>query len=210
MNRHIYPTLIPLPTELTGDRITLRPLQPGDGPGMLEAIDESRAEIDVWMDWPPMMRTQDDAVDYCIRMAAEWLRRDSLNVGVFETATGRYLGGTGFHSISWRLRAFEIGYWLRTSASGHGYMTEAVRLLLSLAFDQLDARRVTILCDTRNTKSRAIPERLSFVHEGTNRKDSLTPSGEPRDTIVFALTDDDYRALRKAGATVDNVPGRRG
>ncbi len=205
MSRHIYPTLIPLPTELVGERITLRPLRPGDGPAMQAAIDESRAEIDVWMDWPPMMRTQDDAVDFCIRMAAEWLRRDSLNVGVFETATGRYLGGTGFHTISWRLRAFELGYWLRTSAAGHGYMTEAVRLLLGLAFGQLDARRVTILCDTQNIRSRAIPERLGFVHEGTHRKDSLTPSGEPRDTLVFALTDDDYRALRDEGATASQV-----
>lgn len=206
MSRHVYPTLIPLPTELVGERITLRPLRPSDGVALLEAVDESRADIDVWMDWPPMMRTHDDAVDYCIRMAAEWLRRDSLNVGVFETATGRYLGGTGFHSISWRLRVFEIGYWLRTSAAGHGYMTEAVRLLLGLAFDRLDARRVAILCDTLNTRSLAIPERIGFVHEGTHRKDSLTPSGEPRDTLVFALTDDDYRALGDDGVSIGSTP----
>lgn len=208
MYRHVYPTLIPIPSELIGERVTLRPLRPTDGPAMQEAIDESRAEIEVWMDWPPMMRTQDDAVDYCIRMAAEWLRRDSLNVGVFETATGRYLGGTGFHTISWRIRTFEIGYWLRTSAAGQGYMTEAVRLLIGLAFDRLDARRVSILCDTRNTKSRAIPERLGFVLEGTHRKDSLTPSGEPRDTLVFALTDDDYQTLREQGATGQFPNGR--
>ena len=112
MSRHVYPTLIPLPTELVGERITLRPLRPDDGPAMQAAIDESRTEIEVWMDWPPMMRTRDDAVDYCIRMAAEWLRRDSLNVGVFETATGRYLGGTGFHTISWRLRSVLVHEYL--------------------------------------------------------------------------------------------------
>ncbi len=207
MSRHVYPTLIPLPTELVGERITLRPLRPSDGVALLEAVDESRADIDIWMDWPPTMRTHDDAVDYCIRMAAEWLRRDSLNVGVFETATGRYLGGTGFHSISWRLRVFEIGYWLRTSAAGHGYMTEAVRLLLGLAFGRLDARRVAILCDTLNTRSLAIPERIGFVHEGTHRKDSLTPSGEPRDTLVFALTDDDYRELGGDGARIGTTSG---
>lgn len=194
MSRPTYPTLIQLPAQLTGERVTLRPLTPADGPQMLEAIDESRPELDAWMAWPPGMRTQDDAVDYCIRMAAEWIRRDSLNVGVFETATGRYLGGTGFHTVNWRLRSFEIGYWLRTSAAGHGYMTEAVRLLVTLAFEQLAGRRLTILCDRLNVRSRAIPERLGFVLEGTLRKDSITPGGDVRDTMVWAMTDDDYRA----------------
>jgi ribosomal-protein-serine acetyltransferase len=204
-----YPTLIPLPTELQGERIVLRPLVPADGPAMIAAIEESRVELDAWMDWPPAMRTEDDGVDYCIRMAAEWLRRDSLNVGIFDASTGRYLGNTGFHTIKWRLRAFEIGYWLRTSATGHGYMTEAVQLLLALAFEHLDARRVTILCDATNNRSSAIPVKLGFTHEGTHRKDSVTPAGDIRDTMVWAMLDDDYRALQ-ASAIVDDTREGRG
>jgi ribosomal-protein-serine acetyltransferase len=194
-----YPTLIPLPAEIIGDRVTLRPLRPDDGPALIAAIDESRVELDAWMTWPPMMRTQDDAVDYCLRMAAEWIRRDTLNVGVFDTATGRYLGGTGFHTLDWRVRSFEIGYWVRTSAVGKGYMTEAVRLLVALAFEHLEGRRVEIRCDAQNARSRAIPERIGFVHEATLRKDTLTPDGQPRDTLIYGLTDDDYRELVDAG-----------
>ena len=206
MPQPTYPTLIPLPTELRGERVTLRPLVPADGPAMIEAIDESRVELDAWMDWPPAMRTDDDGVDYCIRMAAAWLRRDSLNVGIFDTATGRYLGNTGFHTVKWRLRAMEIGYWLRSSAVGKGYMTEAVALLLPLAFDHLTARRVTILCDATNHRSRAIPERLGFTLEGIHRKDSVTPSGDVRDTMVWAMTDDDWHATGRSSRPDNTRP----
>ena len=191
-----YPTLIPLPTELRGARILLRPFLPDDGAALIAAIDESRTELDAWMEWPPAMRTVDDGTDYCIRMAAEWLRRDSLNLGIFDGTSGRFLGATGFHTVIWRLRTLEIGYWLRTSAVGGGYMTEAVALLLPLAFETLGARRVRILCDIQNVRSRAIPERLGFTHEGTHRKDSVRPSGDVRDTMVWAMTDDDWRDRR--------------
>lgn len=192
----IYPTLIPLPIELRGERVLLRPFLPGDGAALIAAIDESRVDLDAWMEWPPAMRTVDDGTDYCIRMAAEWLRRDSLNLGIFDAATGSFLGATGFHTVIWRLRVMEIGYWLRSSAVGRGYMTEAVALLLPLAFDRLGARRVRIHCDATNRRSAAIPERLGFVHEGTHRKDSVTPAGDTRDTLVWAMTDDDWLASR--------------
>lgn len=193
-----YPTLIDLPDELTGERVYLRSLRSDDGPAMLAAIEESRTELDPWLTWPKDFQTEDHARDYCIRMAADWLRRSQLVFGIFARTTDTYLGGTGLHQINWNIPAFEIGYWLRTSATGNGYMTEAVSLLTVFAFEQLGARRVKINSDVENKTSRAIPERLGYLLEGTLRNDSVAPSGEVRSTAVYALTDDDYRNLKSA------------
>ena len=57
---------------------------------------------------------------------------------------GGLLGGTGLHRIDCELRRFEIGFWIRASAEGQGYVSEAVQAMTALAFDQLDARRVQI------------------------------------------------------------------
>ncbi|HEV2527093.1 MAG TPA: GNAT family protein [Thermomicrobiales bacterium] len=199
-----YQTLIPLPPEVRGDRVLVRPYRPDDAAGLIAAINESRAELNEWMAWAPHQRTLDDALDYCLRMAAAWIRREDLAMGVFDAASGRYLGGTGFHRIDWQTRSFEIGYWLRTSAVGQGLMTEAVGLLLEVAFEVLDARRVEIRCDAQNHRSAAIPRRLGFTIEGTLRKEGLTPAGEVRDTLVFGIIDDDYRGLmRPSGAGED-------
>jgi len=102
-------------------------------------------------------------------------------------ATQRYLGGTGLHVHDWDIAYFEIGYWIRASAQGHGYVTEAVRLLTDYVFDTLKASRVEIRCDELNVRSAAVPRRLGYVEEGLLRNDSTTPEGELRNTLVFSL-----------------------
>lgn len=92
--------------------------------------------------------------------------------------------------------AFEIGYWLRTSAWGRGYVSEAVQVLSRFAFEMLGANRVEIRCDPRNTRSAAVPTRLGFVQEALLRNDVRDGAGELRDILIFALTPDDYAAAK--------------
>ena len=50
----------------------------------------------------------------------------------------------------------EIGYWVRTSCSGQGYITEAVQEIARFAMEELQAERVEIRMSSRNTKSRRV------------------------------------------------------
>ncbi|HZT42355.1 MAG TPA: GNAT family N-acetyltransferase [Chthonomonadaceae bacterium] len=186
-----------LPEELVGKRVIVRPYRPGDGAALFEAIDESREHLAPWMPWTKEHKTPDDSEAYARRSQARWLLREDLGVGLWERETGRYLGGSGLHRIQWDVPSFEIGYWIRASAEGKGYMTEAVRLLCRLAFDTLEANRVFIRCDSRNTRSAAIPRRLGFQHEATLRNDARSLSGELRDTFHFAMTPEDYARARE-------------
>ncbi len=117
---------------------------------------------------------------------AQWILRKSMNCGIFEIATKRFLGGIGLHVHSWSIPSFEIGYWLRKSAEGHGYMTEAVRLLTDFALNELGAKRVEIQCDERNTHSANVARRLGYVQEGRLRNDFQSPDGAVRNTLVFS------------------------
>lgn len=189
------PTTIPLPEELSGRRVLIRPYTVGDAPAVREAVSESRPELRPWMPWADSHQTIAESIDFCVRSRAEWLLRQNLNLGIFERENGRYLGGTGFPRLSWEARAFEIGYWLRTSAVGHGYMTEAVRVLTRSAFEQMGANRVEIRCDARNDRSRAVAERCGYVLEGRLRRSALAPDGDLRDTLVFSLVREEFVAL---------------
>lgn len=113
-------------------------------------------------------------------------------VGIWQKQTGIYLGGSGLHRIRWEVPSFEIGYWLRASAWGQGYVTETVRLLCALAFETLGGQRVEIRCDARNARSAAVPLRCGFVREACLRNESRDGAGNLRDTLVFALTPEDY------------------
>ncbi len=186
------PILRDLPDELVGERVLVRPLRLGDGVAVWEAVNESREQIGPWLPWVEKTLVPADCEAAVRRGAARWQTREDLMVSVWEKGTGRYLGGSGLHRIDWAVPAFEIGYWLRTSAWGQGYISETVQVLCRFAFETLGANRVEIRCDGRNERSIAVPRRLGFVEEAMLRNQCRDRSGELRDTLVFALTPDDY------------------
>lgn len=193
-----YRTLIPLYAQLEGERVIVRPFQPGDTAALRAAIEESRDRIRPWLPWAETHQSDDETRDRILRWQAARLLRDDINDGVWERATGRLLGGIGLHPRDWEHGRFEIGYWLRTSAEGHGYMAEAVRLVTDEAFAHLGANRIEIRCNALNTRSANVARRLGFVQEAHLRRHMLAPDGRPRDTLIFSLIPSDARSERKA------------
>lgn len=186
-----YPSLIPLFDELVGERVIVRPHRQSDFDELWEATQESRDELRPWL--PFADQAPDDLRDYLARTEAKWITRETLGMAIVERDSGRIVGNIGLMVRSWDIGSFEIGYWLRTSAVGHGYMAEAVRLVSDFAFDHLDANRVMIRCDAENARSAAVPTRLGFTLEGRMRRDSTSPDGQIRDTLVFSMIRDDPR-----------------
>lgn len=189
------PVLVYIPEELRGPRVLLRPYRPDDAPLFWEAVAESRDHLAPWLPWVNLYKSVDDAREFMIRARAWWMLRRDLIVGIFDLEGRRLLGGSGLHRMDWEIRAFEIGYWIRRTAQGRGYVTEAVQLLTRMAFETLEANRVEIRMDPRNEPSRRVPERLGFVLEGTLRACAPDSGGKPSDRHVYALTRDDYRRL---------------
>jgi RimJ/RimL family protein N-acetyltransferase len=109
---------------------------------------------------------------------------------LFDRQSGELCGGSGFHSIDWTLPKFEIGYWLHKDLQGQGLMSEAVNGITRYAFDQLQAKRVEIRCETANLRSRAVAERLGYERDGILRRDRLKClSQDLTDTWVYSRVD---------------------
>jgi ribosomal-protein-serine acetyltransferase len=185
----------PFPRELRGPRVLLRALDAEDAAAVWAAIEESRAHLEPWLPWVQALRSIEDERADIARMRERAALRTDWTVGVFDPATGRYLGGSGLHRIRWDSRTFEIGYFIRRSEEGKGYITETVQLLSRLAFDGLGANRVEIYVDPRNVRSIRVPERLGFLLEGTLRRFRTGAGHHPEDRHVFALIRDDYLRL---------------
>jgi RimJ/RimL family protein N-acetyltransferase len=130
----------------------------------------------------------DEAESHCRRACARFMLREDLTLSIYDATGKRLLGSTGLHRLNWEVRRFEIGYWIRQSEQGKGYVSEAVNALTRFAFDTLEARRVEIRCDSHNLRSLKVMQRLGFEQEGLLRSVSLGVQGESRDTIVTART----------------------
>ncbi|WP_053365254.1 GNAT family N-acetyltransferase [Bacillus sp. FJAT-27245] len=180
------PILKEFPSEFETERLLIRMPKPGDGKAVFEAIQASLQELKPWMPFANIEQTEED-VEANIREAyAKFIKREDLRLLVFDKQSGMLIGSSGLHRINWSIPKFEIGYWIDSRHSRKGFMTEAVRGIVDFAISELSAKRIEIRCDSRNVKSRAIPERLGFQLEGILRNDELSVDGELRDTCVFS------------------------
>ena len=184
------PLLIDVPERIETERLILRCPQPGDGAVVNAAVCESLDALRPFMPWAQAAPSLDESELVCRRAQARFRLREDLVLSIFERAAdgseGRYIGGSGLHRILWDVRRFEVGYWCRSSCTGQGFVTEAVRSLNRFAFDQLGARRVEVRMAGNNERSRRVAERAGFTFEGVLRGDSLTPQGDVRDTRIYA------------------------
>ncbi len=179
------------PLEILSDRLLLRPLRASDAEAVIEAIIESRAELNPWMAWEPSMQRAEDVQHLAIRGKAKWEARSDFGISIFRREDGRFLGGTGLHDPNWEVPSLSIGYWLRTSETGKGYVREAVTALSRVGFGQLGLRRMVITCAATNTRSRRVAESVGYQLEGRLRNDERLPNGDLRDTLVYSLIDSD-------------------
>lgn len=191
------PLLRDLPSEWIGPRVVLRRWRDEDAQPLFDAIMESREYLRRWLPWADTYHTVDDAIEFVRRQSGHWALSDHVGLGLFSRVEKGLLGSAGFHVRDFNIPVIEIGYWLRQSAEGYGYMTEAVRLLTRFAFEEFGAQRTMIRCDARNQRSKAVPERLGYIFEGHMRHDSLGADGQVRDTLFYAMIPADYARARE-------------
>ncbi|RDW15103.1 GNAT family N-acetyltransferase [Oceanobacillus chungangensis] len=181
------PILIDLPQDFNTERLFIRMAMPGDGNVVYDAMNASRKDLNKWLEFA-LYEQSLDQVEQMVREAhIHFLQRIELRFHIFHKKTGDFIGSTSLHHINWNVPAFEIGYWIDSRKSGNGYMLEAVEGLTFYAFYALHANRVEIQCDSKNVKSRAIPERLGYTLEGTLRNASVSIDREElRDSCIYA------------------------
>jgi len=199
------PLLLPLPSELVGERIKLRPLRRGDGAELFAVVDRSRDHLRRFLPWVDKTQGIDDCETTARRLGAKWILREDLVLSIRLRGTDRLIGGTGLHRFDFEVRSFEVGYWIEKASEGQGFVQEAVRLVAALAIRRLDARHVRIHCDATNERSARVPRALGFSEEARLRCNTTTPTGEVRDTLVFGLTAEELLAQPWSSAALAAV-----
>ena len=148
-----------------GRGLELRPLRLPEAGALYALVDADRDRLRRWLPWPDANRSVADSRAYIQRVRA--LARAGTGESYGLWWRGTLVGVAGFVWIDRANLSAGIGYWLAHHAEGHGLMTAAVTALVNRGFRELGLHRLEIRAGVRNRRSRAIPERLGFRHEGT-------------------------------------------
>jgi RimJ/RimL family protein N-acetyltransferase len=188
---------------LHGHQVRLEPLTYEHAPGYLAAAGsgEQAAEVFRWLSYPGGALSEpvtiEDARHHILLGLASRARGARLPYAQLDAVSGSFIGTTSFYEVDPVSRAIAIGHtWLGRPWWGTGHNTESKLLMLTHAFDALGAVRVVWHTDIFNTRSQAAIERLGAQKEGVLRKHRLRRDGSWRDTVQYAMTDDDWPAAR--------------
>ncbi|GAA0357875.1 GNAT family N-acetyltransferase [Bacillus horti] len=179
------PILLDIPEQFETERLLLRVPQIGDGAMVNEAIRDSYEFLDEWI-WVNQIPETEETEANARKLRANFFLRETLTFYMLDKVSGTFIGSCNLVRIDWKVRRFEFFYWIRQSASGHGYMSEAVDGMTQFAFENLQANRIEIRCDTRNDASRRVAERCGYHLEAiliNNFIDQV--AGDLRDECVY-------------------------
>ncbi|EGD55737.1 GNAT family N-acetyltransferase [Gordonia neofelifaecis] len=176
----------PVPTEIRTERLLLSPPTRDDLPAILAACRETA--IREWTVVPVPYEPEDaeyfltEIIDpgWATGAAYTWsIRRGGVLVGMVGIDVDDYAAG-------------EIGYWMAPHGRGRGYMAEAVRAAVGVAFGCLDLQRLAWHAYAGNVASAAVARSCGFRYEGLNRLGAVQ-RGVRRDQWTAALLDTDPR-----------------
>jgi aminoglycoside 6'-N-acetyltransferase len=178
-------------TELAGERVALRRFQPSDV-----------AEFVAYRSSPQVARYQSWDAPYPMEEGERFVREmmtshpdtpgEWFQFAVVLRATGQLAGDCAAMPHADDPRQCDIGFTLAERYQGHGYATEAVRLLIDYLFSARGKHRIIACCDARNAASAAVLERLAMRREGHFREGSWA-KGEWTDDLLYAVLDHEWR-----------------
>jgi RimJ/RimL family protein N-acetyltransferase len=178
--------LPPQPVTLSHGRVSLEPWTAVHDADLLEA---ATPEVFRWL--PRLAPT--DLEDVAS------LRTTHRGLAWAVVVDGRAAGSTSYLEVETDLGGLEIGStWYRQDLWGTDVNPTCKLLLLSYAFEDLGAGRVTLKTDGRNARSRAAITKLGCHYDGTLRHHRLRNDGSVRDSAYFSLLAAEWPAA-KAG-----------
>lgn len=152
--------------------------------------DKNREHLRPWFPWVDSTLTPEDTKKFLEGELEKFEKKVAVDLGVWYE--GAWVGSMGFHTINVANEWGEIGYWIAKEYEGKGIMTQCVKAMITYGFHDLNLHRIQIKCDANNTKSKAIPERLGFIFEGTVRENHKR-NGEFSDGLIYGLLKNEWK-----------------
>lgn len=170
---------------------TIREATYEDAGIIFEAIDKNRDDLRTWLPFVDSLQSVADEQQFLHPiLATPYEKRDPVFILEHDTDI---CGLAGFHFSDPSNHRTEIGYWLLPAYRGKGIVTNAVRYLCQWAFHERNINRIQIRCAVGNHPSNAIPKRLGFTLEGTEREGELLLSGKYTDINIYSLLKNDFK-----------------
>ncbi|PHR83958.1 MAG: GNAT family N-acetyltransferase [Colwellia sp.] len=178
--------------ELESESIKLIPLKKEYSEELVIASSDGK----LWELWFTSVPNQKTIDDYIAHALIEKDKGTALPFAVLDKKTNKIIGSTRFCNADLVNKRLEIGYtWYSKSYQRSSINTECKKLLLSHAFETLNAIAVEFRTHWHNQESREAIARLGAKQDGVLRNHQKI-NGVYRDTVVFSILDSEWASVQ--------------
>ncbi len=176
------------------DRLMLRYIERDDARDMYEYA--SLPEVCEYLLWSPHINIA-ATEGYIEFLQKRYLRGLYGDWAVVHKENGKMIGTCGFAAVDTSTKSCEIGYVLSPKYRGKGYMTEAVKAVLELSFEQLGLLTANLRIITENIPSIRLAERVGFNLDRVGHSE-MEIKGIMRDIAHYSMSKDEYEIKKEA------------
>lgn len=174
------------------ERLSLRPFKADDLDNLHRL--QSLPEVVRYLRWGSRSRAEVAVeLEQRIHQSRITAEDDILILAITLRDSGALIGDVNLHLLSADNLQGKFGFVLLPEYHGLGYGREAAMATLALGFDQMGLHRIAGYCDTRNTPSARLMERLGMRREAHFRESSRS-NGEWADLHIYAMLAAEWQA----------------
>jgi len=184
-----------IPEIIETKRLYLRPYRDGDWVWYCRMSLKNKMHLQRYEAGNPVMyiNTVDDAKRTILDFTSDWEKDRSYFLGAFLRDTHEFVAQIYVGHSNRELPEFVIGYFVDVDHQGQGYVSEAVREVIKVLFEQAGAQRLRLECDDTNLASMRVAERCGMVKEGHLRENKHHPDGSFSGTCLYGILRSEYQ-----------------
>lgn len=175
------------------DRLWLKILKPNY---CRQVLDYYKRNHDFLQEWEPQrpkdfytLSYQKRQLGYEYRMFKE---RKLIRFWILKKEDNKLIGNICLSNIIMgNFRSCYMGYKLDCDEINKGYMTEAIKKVLDIMFNEYGLHRIEVNVMPRNIRSLKVMKKLNFEEEGYSRR-YLEINGKWEDHVHFAIYEDSF------------------
>ena len=156
------------------------------------SIDKCRDTFLPWLGWVKTTNSFNDTLKFLESVDNDWKNNSQFVYEIYKDDI--FIGLISIINVAFAHKRAEIGYWLDTSYTGNGYVSEALSLIEEEMFNN-DFNRLVIHTDVLNLRSANVAVRAGYKLEGILRQNIYSePNQRYRDQNVFAKLKSDIKS----------------
>lgn len=171
------------------DRLIIKKHTKGDIPSLVTLLKDRDVPAYTFLPYP---YTMTDAEQFITRVNKSWKQGDLLYMGVYKKDTRELIGSLSLGAIRQKHKRLTIAYWLGKAYRKQGYMSEAVKAVITHYFYTENFHKIIADVIAGNNNSEALLMKLGFVKEGVLRS-QVKHRNRWKDIHTFGLLKEEYK-----------------